>query len=352
MKRIRLKNGARVEKFVKSREEAFIASRLGNNWISIDSFLLTITPFIPEEKVKRSLIALKEYGILEISKEKRRLKYQTKRNFENYTFGSEIDEKNDLPKDLKKEILFLYNNLKKLNYYKLLNITNPLKSTVEDIRNKIEYYRNIFNPVRYMDYNLGTYEQKMRQVFFAINKASVIANPEIKKKYDKRILASLKIKEAEKKIEKNLNTNPKIKAAKKYAKALYYASKNELENAVEEIEIATIEDPANQNYKILKEKWEKLLANRKIEELYSKLEKDDFILFDENKLAAVIDDILDLSGNSPEANLRIAKIMEKKQLYTLAIEHSNLAKKKTTNKEILAEVRTIINLSTKQNQKK
>jgi len=191
----------------------------------------------------------------------------------------------------------------------------------------------------------------MRQVFFTINKASIIANPEIKKRYDARILDALKIKEAEKKIEEKLQTNPKMKAAKRYSKALFYATKNELEKAVEEIEIATMEDPSNQNYKTLRKQWEQLLANKKLEKLYSKLENDDFVLFDEKKLSAVIDDILDLSGNSPEANLRIAKIMEKKQLYPLAVEHSNIVRKKTTDKKILAEVRTIINIANKKQKK-
>jgi tetratricopeptide (TPR) repeat protein len=170
---------------------------------------------------------------------------------------------------------------------------------------------------------------KLSKAREAIRTACQIEDPDIRKKYDSLLMSVSPVKgiPQEKKKEEKIKTSAD-RANERFLTAMKLLHEKNVQQAYNEILIALHLDPDNKEYLDFKKEISEKLKEEKTTSLFSALEKNDMLLLDESKLESVIDNILELTEDSPLTHLKLAEIALEKEMPEMAIQHAMEAVRK------------------------
>lgn len=327
---------------IKSSNEAFIASKITSSWISFEDLYKVVSGIMSRQEFEKTIISFIARGAVESDNSvSKKIEFNEGRDFRDYGTikfdNSELSEAPQLPENLKKEILFLYYYGKNINYYKILNIPESYNAPQEKIAKRCNCYRQLFAGKNFEGIDLGNYFQKLTKAREIIRTASQIEDPDIRKKYDTFLISisrSRKTDEETKKIKTSSD-----RASERFGIAMKLLYDKKIQQAYNEILIALHLDPDNKEYLDFKNEISEKLKEEKTNSLFNALEKNDMLLLDESKLENVIDNILELTENSPVTHLKLAQIALEKEMPEMAIQHAMEAVRKDSDmKNKVAEI--------------
>lgn len=318
---------------VKSSNEAFLSSKITADWNETDDLYKIVSSVIPRPEFDAMISSFIKRGAIESESENlKKIEFNGGRDLRDYgtiKFDPvELRDAPELPENIKKEILFLYYYGKNINYYKVLNISELYNATDKKIAEKCGCYRKLMAGKNFEDIDMGGYSQKMAKVKEIIKAACKIEEEDIKKDYNTFLIN----------VEKSLNPSTskndgrietaRNKAEKHFLIAMRFSHRKEFQSAYNEVLIALHLNPDNKNYIDLRNELTQKLREEKTSSLFNELEKNEFLLLDETKLEAIIDNILQLTEDSPLTHLKIAELALEKEMPEMAIQHAIQAVKK------------------------
>jgi|GEM_PF-2477975 len=192
-----------------------------------------------------------------------------------------------IPEKDKKIILYLSENLDRLNYYNLLNISPA--ATAKDVKQAYYVASRRFHPDVYFGKDTGSYKPLMDKIFKRVNQAvSVLGNANSRREYDAKMVKQgllspdslggavysrqekqqMENKEAQERRKKSrLRMNPmmkRIKQAKEfYHMAIDMQKQEKIVDAYNKIQLALNYDPKNDLYQALMEDLRRDVNRRK-----------------------------------------------------------------------------------------
>ena len=327
---------------IKSSNEAFIASKITSSWISFEDLYKVVSGIMSRQEFEKTIISFIARGAVESDNSvSKKIEFNEGRDFRDYGTikfdNSELSEAPQLPENLKKEILFLYYYGKNINYYKILNIPESYNAPQEKIAKRCNCYRQLFAGKNFEGIDLGNYFQKLTKARETIRTASQIEDPDIRKKYDTFLISISRSRKTDEETKKIKTSSDRASERLGIAMKLLYDKK--IQQAYNEILIALHLDPDNKEYLDFKNEISEKLKEEKTNSLFNALEKNDMLLLDESKLENVIDNILELTENSPVTHLKLAQIALEKEMPEMAIQHAMEAVRKDSDmKNKVAEI--------------
>ncbi len=319
---------------VRSSNEAFLSTKISSEWIEIETLFKVVSGIMQRNEFESIISAFISRGAVESDNNvSNKIEVNEGRDFRDYGTikfdNSELSEAPQLPENLKKEILFLYYYGKNINYYRVLNIHESLNASHEKIVKRCNCYRQLFAGKNFEGIDLGKYFQKLAKAREAIRTACQIEDPDVRKKYDAFLMTTSHIKNAsvDKKKEEKIKTSVD-RATERFLAAMKLLHAKNVQQAYNEILIALHLDPDNKEYLDFKNEISEKLKEEKTTSLFSALEKNDMLLLDESKLENVIDNILELTEDSPLTHLKLAEIALEKEMPEMAIQHAMEAVRK------------------------
>ncbi|MGI6395559.1 MAG: hypothetical protein ACOX2F_12685 [bacterium] len=327
--KIRVKNKELFQ--VRSSNDAFIASKVTENWSPVSELYRGVASVMSKSNFDAIIDAFVLQGAVELKSHAfTKMEVNNGKDFRNY--GSikfdkvELSEAPGLPKNLKKEILFLFYYGRSISYYRFFNIVEPNGATQEKIIERCNYYRQLFALRNFEDIELGNYRSKLTKIWEFIRISSQIEDPEIREKYD--YMLSVASGSGNRESEDRVNSDTRSsadRASQRFASALNFLKADKIQQAYDEIQIAVYLDPDNEEFADFKNEIAGKLKEMRVSDLYKEFEKNDFLLLDESKLEKVIDNILELTDNSPLAHLKLAEIALEKEMPEMAMLHAGKA---------------------------
>ncbi|HSW60941.1 MAG TPA: hypothetical protein VLJ60_09090 [bacterium] len=330
---------------IKSSNEAFLASKITTSWSSVEDLFKIVSGIMHRPEFDKTIASFISRGAVESDDlTSKKIEVNEGRDFRNYGTikfdPTELSEAPQLPENLKKEILFLYYYGKNINYYRILNIPELLNAPQEKIAKRCNCYRQLFAGKNFEGIDTGSYFQKLVKAREAIRTACQIEDPEIRKKYDAFLMTTSHAKSAagDKKKEEKIKTSID-RANERFLVAMKLLHEKNVQQAYNEILIALHLDPENKEYLDFKNEISEKLKEEKTSTLFDALERNDLLLLDESKLESVIDNILELTEDSPLTHLKLAEIALEKEMPEMAIQHAMEAVRKDPDlKSKVAEV--------------
>ncbi|HQN72249.1 MAG TPA: hypothetical protein PLB16_02425 [bacterium] len=330
---------------IKSSNEAFLASKITSSWISFEDLYKVVSGIMSRQEFEKTIISFIARGAVESENLRpNKMEINEGRDFRDYGTikfdNSELSEAPQLPENLKKEILFLYYYGKNINYYKILNIPESYKASQGKIVERCNCYRQLFAGKNFEGIDLGNYFQKLAKARETIRTASQIEDSDIRKKYDAFLMTTSHVKNtsSDKKKEKKIKTSTD-RANERFLVAMKLLHEKDVQQAYNEILIALHLDPDNKEYLDFKNEISEKLKEEKTNSLFNALERNDMLLLDEAKLESVIDNILELTEDSPLTHLKLAELALEKEMPEMAIQHAmNAVRKDPDLKNKIAEI--------------
>lgn len=272
---LRIRQNVDITKLNLSAQEGFLLSRIDGNLKLKEIYQLSM---IDKDSTATIIKKLIDNEILEIKTDKSEKSNNTetkkitipKRDYEDFIFNLiELQEDVQIPTDLKKEILFVYSNLNKMNHYELLAI-DP---SSEDSEAKKAFLRlsKLYHPDNYFRKELGSFKAKISAIYSALAEANNVLSDKLKRQEYRRILIEEgKIPampgdiledpvERKRRLEKEakkrrVKRNPMMDRVKK-AREFYESALHDMENeewisAANNFKLAIVYDPNNELYKL------------------------------------------------------------------------------------------------------
>jgi tetratricopeptide (TPR) repeat protein len=325
---------------VRSSSEAFLASKISDSWIEIEDLFKIVSAIMTRTEFNKTIDSFFSRGAIESDNSvSNKIEVNEGRDFRDYGTikfdNSELSEAPQLPENLKKEILFLYYYGKNINYYKILNIPESYNAPQEKIAKRCNCYRQLFAGKNFEGIDLGNYFQKLAKARETIRTASQIEDSDIRKKYDAFLMTTSHVKNtsSDKKKEEKIKTSTD-RANERFLVAMKLLHEKDVQQAYNEILIALHLDPDNKEYLDFKNEISEKLKEEKTNSLFNALERNDMLLLDESKLEQVIDNILELTDDSPLTHLKLAEIAIEKGMPEMAVQHAAEAIRKDPDLKI------------------
>lgn len=268
---VKIKDGAsNIDKHVTDPVMAHFFGLMQAAPITMESLIASMSSLIDRDTVLTKLQYFEALGIIEIVastgiRRDRKTIYPIcekcpKRDYTGFSLNeSDLAEEVDITPEMKQELLFLYSYGSNLNYYKILCVSH--EATDDEVRSAYYAMLDLFDPKHYTGKKLGSYGQKMAIVRKIIEKTVLLCEPEKRKRYDAMIFGRTtpKLQEAGKEL--------RAKAADHFANAIILSKKErceDTERALHEISAALEIEPDNEEFKITRQKLEKLHRKNKI----------------------------------------------------------------------------------------
>lgn len=163
-------------------QEGFLLSRIQGRTpvrelYQLSTFDRTVTATLIKNLADKRVIEIIEESIPEETENSRLSKLLPKRDYGNFIFSLiDMSEEVELPVELRKEILFLYDRLDDLTYYELFGL--PDNAPPEEIRQTFLRLSKIFHPDNYFRKELGSFREKLNAIFALMMRANqVFQNP-------------------------------------------------------------------------------------------------------------------------------------------------------------------------------
>ncbi len=266
---LKIRAGVGLNNLSLSSQEAFIISRVDGHTTVGEIYLISLLDKVSTAAVLKSLI---DQGVLEELKPSKVISLPD--DYKIHEYGSFIfnlpalQEDCELSKKFRKEILFLHENLEKLNHYELLSLSFDVETP--NVKKAFLRFSKVFHPDSYFGNNLGSYKRKMGEIYNKMAEAHRILMEENSRiKYRRELVADGVIENLEESEEetpdekarrlrheakvRRIQANPMMSKVNK-AKDFYDAGVSDLEkekwvSAANNFRMAITYDPFNELYK-------------------------------------------------------------------------------------------------------
>ena len=165
-----------------SAQEGFLLSRIqGRTSVrelyQISTFDRAVTATLLKNLADKRVIEIIDENIPEESENSRIATLLPKRDYGNFIFSLiDMSEEVDLPVELRKEIIYLYDRLDDLTYYELFGLAD--NAAPDEIRQTFLRLSKLFHPDNYFRKELGNFREKLNAIFALMMRANqVFQNP-------------------------------------------------------------------------------------------------------------------------------------------------------------------------------
>lgn len=223
----------------------------------------------------------------------------------------------DIDRNEREKIDKFYNNLDKMNYYQILNIS--FDAPLRVIKQQFYFFSREFHPDRYFKKNIGEYKNKIEEIYKKIREAYEVLSDNVSKEIynesasvsvtEKTAVVKSEVKKAEEKIEsvKEFRTSPVLNAITervKKAKSLFeegmkFYNEGNFHSALNNFKLSVAYDPFNRKYKEMLVKTDEQTKKKKIKIIIEQAEikdgmgeTDEAITLLEEALAGGCDDAI------------------------------------------------------------
>lgn len=329
---------------IRSSNEAFLSTKITPEWIDVETLFKIVSSIMQRKEFESIINTFVARGAVESDNAgAKKIEVNEGRDFRDYGTirfdNSELSDAPQLPENLKKEILFLCYYGKSINYYKVLNIPELYNAHQEKIKKRCDCYRKLFAGRNFEGIDIGNYGQKIVKAREVIKTACQIEEEDVRKKYDAFLITTTISSKTSAQKENSKIESATDKADKHFLLAMKLFHQKEIQKAYNEVLIALHLEPDNSDYISLRNELAEKQKEERTSSLFNALEKNDLLLLDEAKLEAVIDNILELTEDSPLTHLKLADLALEKEMPEMAIEHAMEAVRKDPDlKEKVSEI--------------
>ncbi len=319
---------------VTSSEEAFILSRITEEWISAHDLFVACGTF--DEAAFCTIIDdLVNKGIIESNTpEKTAENAQKKKTVQTQketalmppverrypTLDIETLEISDQIKQLDesvvKEVMFLSYYGGTMDYYRRLGLHHdPFSHSISTIRGRIIKYHTFFTQLKRLGADSRAFLFHVNKAEQLIEETKSLLDRELKKQYDEQLKLQGKYTTDE---EKHRMSG----ATLHFKSAQTFMEEGNLSRAKSEIKIARHLAPNNEEFSDLERKITALTREAEAKKLITKLLKDETLMWDERIMQKTIAEIFAIE-DSPKMRLVVARVLNKKNAFQTAIDVLN-----------------------------
>ena len=291
---LRLRDGLDLAKMNLTAQEGFILSRV--NGVATVHELYQMS-FLDKASTASVLKKLLDVDVIEIvekkgepAKEKEAEIELPKRDLADYHFNPlELNEEVELPLEMRKEILFVFENMENWTFYDLLCVSSS--ASREEVKKAFLRLSRVYHPDNYFRKNLGSYQTKVNAIYSQLVQANgILADPIERSEYRRKLIEEGRIvagpediledprererRLAREKVQRRVQHNPLMKRVEKarefYEAALADVAKEAFISAANNFKLAMTCDPNNELYKIKSEQVRDQANRARAERIFQK----------------------------------------------------------------------------------
>jgi curved DNA-binding protein CbpA len=270
--RIRLKTDVDLTQINLSAQEGFLVSRIQGQITVKELYQLSVTDRNATAIMLKRLV---DEGILTVESDSPKSSSAgleillPRRDYKSFIFNLvDLQEDVELTQAVKKDILFVYDNLNELTYYELFNI--PSDANQELIKQTFLRLSKLYHPDNYFRKEIGSYRAKINAIYSALaNAHHILMDNVAHSEYRRKLIEEVKIEpgpddiledphdrkrrlEAEAK-KSRLMRNP-LRAKVEKGREFFDAATKDMErqawiSAANNFKLALVYDPQNELYK-------------------------------------------------------------------------------------------------------